>query len=157
MKKKLMYLIFIIPVFSVLLFFHHEQSIAIEKKNNIDIINSRVSITYKSFSNYLLNIHMNLVKMENFFQSDPNMIPDIYNDYYFILKETRDMIVNLETEGLKLQNLCNNLDSYSNKICFVYADDMLSVKDNYLMVVKKFNDVILKYNDMSLSDYEIFW
>lgn len=154
--KKILCLISIVIVIGVFLFLHHEQSLALEKKYNIDTINSNISRTYITFSNNLSDIKSNLIEMQVFFQSDPYHIPDIYDKYYSILSSFDEKILLLEKDGLKLQELCNDLDSNSNRICLVYSNDILEVKNNINNVIKKFNDTIIVYNDMSLSSYEVF-
>jgi len=154
--KKILCLFSIVLVIGVFLFLYHEQSLALEKKYNIDTINSNISRTYISFTNDLSTIKSSLIEMQDFFESDPYTIPDIYDKYYSILLSFDEKILLLEKDGLKLQELCNDFDSNSNRICLVYSNDILEVKNNINNVIKKFNDTIIVYNDMSLSSYEVF-
>ena len=154
--KKILCLISIVLVIGVFLFLYHEESLAISKKNNIDTINLNISRTYMSFSNNLSDIKSNLIEMQVFFESDPYLIPDIYDKYYSILTSFDAKVLSLEKDGLKLQELCNDLDNNSNRICLVYSNDVLEVKNNIKNVINKFNNAIIVYNDMSLSSYKVF-
>jgi len=154
--RKILSLVFILVIINVFVFLNHEQSVAIEKRDNYEFNNSNISIFYTRFSNHLSDIRKNLVKMQDFFLSDVGMIPDLYNEYYIVLSQVKNSIVSLEEDGFRLQYFCNRLDDYSNEICLVYALDFIEVKDNYQVVVDKFNEVIVKYNDMSLSNYDVF-
>lgn len=154
--KKILCAVFLIIIFSVLLFLHNEKTLAISKKEAVDDINLKISTVYEKFGNNLSNIHSNLVLMQDFFQSEPDSIPNIYDKYYFVLDTISSDMKELEKDALKLNKLCDNLENYSNKVCFVYNNSILEVKENNQVLIKKFNDVILKYNDMSLSNYEIF-
>ena len=154
--KKILCLISIVLVIGVFLFLYHEESLAISKKNNIDTINLNISHTYMSFSNNLSDIKSNLIEMQAFFESDPYLIPDIYDKYYSILTSFDAKVLSLEKDGLKLQELCNDLDNNSNRICLVYSNDVLEVKNNIKNVINKFNNAIIVYNNMSLSSYKVF-
>ena len=154
--KKILCLISIVLVIGVFLFLYHEESLAISKKNNIDTINLNISRTYMSFSNNLSDIKSNLIEMQVFFESDPYLIPDIYDKYYSILTSFDAKVLSLEKDGLKLQELCNDLDNNGNRICLVYSNDVLEVKNNIKNVINKFNNAIIVYNDMSLSSYKVF-
>lgn len=154
--KKILCLISIVLVIGVFLFLYHEESLAISKKNNIDTINLNISRTYMSFSNNLSDIKSNLIEMQAFFESDPYLIPDIYDKYYSILTSFDAKVLSLEKDGLKLQELCNAFDNNSNRICLVYSNDVLEVKNNIKNVINKFNNAIIVYNDMSLSSYKVF-
>ena len=98
--KKILCLFSIVFVIGVFLFLHHEQSLALEKKYDIDTINSNISRTYISFTNDLSTIKSSLIEMQDFFESDPYTIPDIYDNYYSILSSFDEKILLLENVGL---------------------------------------------------------
>jgi len=154
--KKILFFISLISIFIFLIFLHHEQSLAFGKRKSIDSINSEIFVNYEKFENVIEKVRCALVSMQDFFESDPSMIPEIYDKYYLVLSNISNNIFELEKYGLELQGLCNDLGEYSNKVCFVYSGNILEVNNNYDMVIKKFNNVILKYNDISLSSYEVF-
>ena len=79
--------------------------------------------------------------MQDFFKSDPSMIPEIYNKYYSVLDSVSNDMIKLEKYGLELQNLCNDLGDYPNEVCFVYSGNILEVKENIQSVVIKINQI----------------
>lgn len=154
MKRYLYLFIIILTLSTISLYIYHERKLLVENNSIIVASNNEIVDEYEKFNSNLSDTYKFLEEMKSFFESDPAIIPEIYDKYYRLLNEINNKIIEIENSEQKLDELCKKISD--NKVCLIYKGNIIEVKNNYISATANFNNTILKYNEMSLSDYEIY-
>lgn len=155
MKKVFCVLVFLLVV-GIFFVSYEEKSLALEKENYYETINTNISDSYKTVVLEIGEIRQDMLKMQTFFVEEPENLPSVSDSYYSNLVNLSVRFNNLSKYVLNLSKACDLLDGTHNDYCVSYEKNVREVQDNYKRLISDYNDVANEYNARQGNVLKVF-
>lgn len=145
MKK----LLFVIPIFIVAILFlgtYYDHSKTLKSQEYVQNMMSNIDISYQVTVRQMQNIRESFLRMKGFFEQDAMGLEETYVTYYELLQTLQEKMSRLDKYILSLENYCGKIGVYQNNQCNSYQENVAFLKEDYQVLIDKYNATIREYN-----------